>query len=210
MKPVAPVIAVLLQIVILSANLAAQDAIDFTQLSTPSGLVASGTEATRAALVCFLEGPALDEAGNVFFSDITSNRILKMTAAGEVSVFQTDSGRANGNAFDAQGRLITCEGFGLGPGGRRRVVRTNLKDGQTTVLTDRYEGKLYNSPNDVCVDGKGLCHEPGLRRPGPQDAVCHRRDQHLQHSGRSAWVRRVPAGPPVKLEMQRTTRTTSP
>lgn len=133
----------------------AQEAPDFAKLSPPAGLVAAGTEATRAALVCFFEGPAVDETGNVFFSDITSNRILKMNAQGEVSVFRSDSGRTNGNAFDAQGRLISCEGFGLGSGGRRRVVRTDMKTGVASVLTERYEGHRYNSPNDLCVDGKG-------------------------------------------------------
>lgn len=131
------------------------DEIELSQLQPPAGLVVSGTEATRAALVCFFEGPAVDAEGNVFFSDIVSNRILKMNAKGEISDFRSDSGRANGNAFDAQGRLVTCEGSGLGPGGRRRVVRTDMKTGETTVLTERYEGKRYNSPNDVCVDGKG-------------------------------------------------------
>src|SRR5579863_9017470 len=138
-----------------SRQLSADDASDLSKLSLPANLVAPQTEATRAALVCFFEGPAADGQGNVFFSDITSNRILKMNAQGEVSAFRSDSGRANGNAFDAQGRLITCEGFGLGPGGRRRVVRTDMKTGETTVLAERYEGKRYNSPNDVCVDGKG-------------------------------------------------------
>ena len=78
-----------------------------------------------------------------------------MTPQGEVSVFRTDSGRTNGNAFDAQGRLISCEGFGLGPGGRRRIVRTDMKTGRISVLTERYQGKRYNSPNDLCVDGQG-------------------------------------------------------
>jgi gluconolactonase len=119
-----------------------------------TALLLAGTEAARAALVCFFEGPAVDEEGNVFFSDITSNRILKMNSRGDVSVFRADSGRANGNAFDAAGRLISCEGFGLGAGGRRRVVRTDMKSGATTVLTEHFEGKRYNSPNDVCVDGR--------------------------------------------------------
>ncbi len=74
---------------------------------------------------------------------------------GQISVFRSDSGRANGNAFDLQGRLITCEGFGLGPGGRRRIVRTDMKSGHITVLTERYQDKRYNSPNDVCVDRRG-------------------------------------------------------
>src|SRR5437870_1149043 len=131
----------LILFVSLSINLPAEEKVDLSKVPLPSGLVAPKAEATRAALVCFFEGPAVDEKGNVFFSDITSNRILKMTAQGEVSVFRADSGRANGNAFDARGRLITCEGFGLGPGGRRRIVRTDMKTGRITVLTDRYQGK---------------------------------------------------------------------
>jgi len=128
---------------------------DLSRAPLPSGLVAPKAKAEVAALVCFFEGPAVDEHGNVFFSDITGNRILKMTSRGEVSVFRADSGRTNGNAFDAQGRLVSCEGLGLGPGGRRRIVRTDMKTGRIAVLTKRYEGKRYNSPNDVCVDGRG-------------------------------------------------------
>jgi gluconolactonase len=135
-------------------GVAADEKADLSQVPLPAGLVAPETKATVAALVCFFEGPAVDENENVFFSDISGNRILKMTSRGVVSVFREDSGRANGNAFDAQGRLISCEGFGLGAGGRRRVVRTDMKTGKITVLTERYEGKRYNSPNDVCVDGQ--------------------------------------------------------
>ena len=137
------------------ASLVAEKKADLSQVPLPIGLVAPKTTAKVAALVCFFEGPAVDDKGNVFFSDITGNRILKMTPRSEVSVFREDSGRANGNAFDAQGRLITCEGFGLGPGGRRRLVRTDMKSSKISVLTERYQGKRYNSPNDVCVDGKG-------------------------------------------------------
>jgi gluconolactonase len=91
----------------------------------------------------------------VFFSDIAGNRILKMDAKGAVTTFRADSGRTNGNCFDAEGRLVSCEGGEQGPGGRRRVVRTDMKTGKITVLTDKYEGKRYISPNDCCVDGKG-------------------------------------------------------
>ncbi len=120
----------------------------------PEGLVAKDTVAETAATVCFLEGPAVDAEGNVFFSDIAGNRILKMTPLGTVSVFRADSGRTNGNAFDAQGRLISCEGNEQGSG-RRRIVRTDMKTGKITVLTNRFTGKRYNSPNDVCIDSKG-------------------------------------------------------
>jgi gluconolactonase len=117
-------------------------------------LVPKDTVPTVAAAICFLEGPAVDASGNVFFSDIAGNRILKMDTKGAVSVFRADSGRTNGNCFDAQGRLISCEGSDQGTG-RRRIVRTDMKSGQADVLTERYDGKRYNSPNDCCVDSAG-------------------------------------------------------
>ncbi len=127
---------------------------DLAKVPPPEGLVARDVAVAPAAVVCFLEGPAADAAGNVFFSDIAGNRILKMDPKGAVTVFRADSGRTNGNCFDARGRLISCEGGEQGPG-RRRIVRTDMKTGEVAVLTDKYDGKRYNSPNDCCVDGKG-------------------------------------------------------
>jgi len=155
MKFVPVTAALLIQTALFASTLAAQEKVDFSRLALPAGLVVEGTEATRAALVCFYEGPAVDADGSVFFSDIVSNLILKMNPQGQVSVFRSDSGRTNGNAFDTEGRLISCEGSGLGAGGRRRIVRTDMKSGEATVLTERYNGKRYNSPNDVCVDSHG-------------------------------------------------------
>jgi gluconolactonase len=120
----------------------------------PTALLAPEAKVIVASGVCFLEGPAVDAAGNVFFSDIAGNRILKLDAKGSLSVFRADSGRTNGNTFDAQGRLISCEGTEQGPG-RRRIVRTDMTTGKMEVLTDRYEGKRYGSPNDVVVDPAG-------------------------------------------------------
>ncbi len=121
----------------------------------PPGLVPPGTKARTAANICFLEGPAWHPSGDLYFSDISGNRILKMSSDGQVSVFRADSGRTNGNTFDGQGRLISCEGSEFGPGGRRRVVRTDVTTGQMEVLTERFEGKRYNAPNDACVDHRG-------------------------------------------------------
>jgi gluconolactonase len=121
----------------------------------PKGLVARDTKAKTAAGVCFLEGPAWHASGDLYFSDIAGNRILKMAPDGAVSVFRADSGRTNGNTFDAEGRLISCEGAEFGPGGRRRIVRTDLTTGKVEVLTERFEGKRYNAPNDAVVDRKG-------------------------------------------------------
>jgi gluconolactonase len=124
-------------------------------IGLPQGLVDSETQATVAANVCFLEGPAWHSSGDLYFSDISGNRILQLSPGGGVSTFRADSGRTNGNTFDGQGRLISCEGSEFGPGGRRRIVRSNVTTGEFEVLTERFEGKRYNAPNDVCVDRQG-------------------------------------------------------
>ena len=111
----------------------------------PADLVAADQVET-AAILAFTEGPAVDLEGNVFFSDIQNNRIMRFSAAGELDVFRADSGRANGNIFDREGRLVTCEGAEFGPGGRRQMTRTDMKTGEVEILTARYEGKRYNSP----------------------------------------------------------------
>ena len=120
----------------------------------PTGLAAE-THVETAATVAFTEGPAVDADGNVFFSDIVNNRIMKRAADGTLSVWRADSGRANGNMFDAEGHLVTCEGAEFGDGGRRRMTRTDMRTGAVEVLTDRHEGKRYNSPNDLVIDNQG-------------------------------------------------------
>ncbi|HUY88630.1 MAG TPA: SMP-30/gluconolactonase/LRE family protein [Pirellulales bacterium] len=112
-------------------------------------------DAAPATQLAFTEGPAVDAAGNVYFSDIENNRILKLAPDGTRSVFREPSRRTNGQTFDREGRLLHCEGAEFGPGGGRRVTRTDLAAGEYAVLTDRYEGQRYNSPNDLCVDGRG-------------------------------------------------------
>jgi gluconolactonase len=67
---------------------------------------------------------------------------------GSVSVFRQPAMNSNGNTVDAMGRLVTCEHRG------RCVSRTEF-DGTRTVLADRYEGKRFNSPNDVVVKSDG-------------------------------------------------------
>lgn len=137
-----------------AACLYAAEPMDLRAIPPPNALLEPEGKLQVAAGVCFLEGPAADAEGNVYFADIAGNRILKMDAKGNVSTFRADSGRTNGNTFDVQGRLISCEGNEQGPG-RRRIVRTDLKTGEVEVLTERFAGKRYNSPNDVVVDPRG-------------------------------------------------------
>ena len=90
------------------------------------------------------EGPAYFPAGRyLVFSDIPNDRMLRFDElTGMVGVFRAPAGYSNGNTVDRQGRLVSCEH------GHRRVTRTE-HDGTVTVLTDRYEGKRLNSPNDL-------------------------------------------------------------
>lgn len=92
------------------------------------------------------EGPAWFGGGRyLVWSDIPNNRIMRwQEETGHVSVFRAPSNNANGNTRDRQGRLVTCEHDA------RRVTRTE-HDGTITVLMDRFDGKLLNSPNDVVV-----------------------------------------------------------
>ena len=119
-------------------------------------LIFSVTDASELKLegrVAFTEGPAWHApTANVYFSDIENNRIMRRDPTGKIHVFRIPSGRANGLAFDKKWRLIACEGGW--EGGNRRVTRTEA-DGSVSVLTNRFEGKRYNSPNDLAIDSKG-------------------------------------------------------
>jgi len=117
--------------------------------SEPRSLVSPGAKVQKlAGDFKFTEGPAADAAGNVFFSDIPNNRIHKFSLEGELSVFREDSGGANGLYFDSGGNLLACEGGG------RRLVSIDPQ-GQVTMLADSYQGKRFNSLNDLWIDPKG-------------------------------------------------------
>lgn len=136
---------------------------DLHAVPLPNDFISRDAQVTPATAVAFLEGPAADARGNVFFTDIFNNRIMRFdTRTGETSVWRADSGRANGLLFDAQGRLLACEGNEFGPPGRRRMTRTNMADGSVDVLTDRFEGAQYNAPNDVaaCTNGQIFFTDP--------------------------------------------------
>lgn len=96
------------------------------------------------------EGPVYVPAGRyVIWSDIPNERMLRWDEmSGHVGLFRRPSGFSNGNTLDRQGRLVTCEH------GNRRVTRTE-HDGTITVVADRFDGKQFNSPNDVVVRSDG-------------------------------------------------------
>jgi gluconolactonase len=115
----------------------------------------NGPEATVATSVAFTEGPTVDDAGDVYFTETVNARIMKYSpATKKTTVFREGSNRANGLLFDAQGRLIACEGSDA-QRNEPRVTRTNVNTGNVEVLADRYEGLRFNAPNDVTMDGQG-------------------------------------------------------
>ncbi len=114
----------------------------------------------------FTEGPAVDIYGNIYFTDIPNSRIHKWSVAGKLTTFMENTNRANGLFFDKAGNLIACAG------GAGNVVSIDPK-GKVTVLTGRYNGKSFNSPNDLWIDPKGGIYftDPryGKRDNLPQD-----------------------------------------
>ena len=106
------------------------------------------------------EGPVWVHSGFLLFSEIPSAVIDKWTLDRKVSTYlgpavftARDSASAgepgtNGLTLDKQGRLTMCDQ------GNRRIARLQT-NGQFTVLADRYEGKRFNSPNDLVYKSDG-------------------------------------------------------
>ena len=125
-------------------------------------LVAPGARVERIASgFGFVEGPAADADGALYFTDIPNNRIHRWTAEGGLTTYREDSGRANGLRFDRDGALIACEM------GNRRVTATDAEGG-VRVLAERYDGSRFNSPNDLWIDPQGGIYFSDPRY-GPED-----------------------------------------
>jgi gluconolactonase len=130
--------------------------------------------------VVLTEGVAVAPDGMVYFSDITFTFAFKDKAGpaeaghiwkydpatGKTTIFRSPSGMSNGIKFDADGNMVVAEGADFGG---RRVIRTDMKTGKGYILAGLFEGKPFNSPNDLTIDEKGriyfsdpryLGHEP--------------------------------------------------
>jgi len=91
------------------------------------------------------EGPAWHPELGVLTSG--NGHINRLAPDGKSTVYRERAG-TNGLLFDAKGRLLACEPA------QRRVTRQEL-DGKITVLAEKFDGKRFNTPNDVAVDSKG-------------------------------------------------------
>jgi gluconolactonase len=122
--------------------------------------VAASQEVAIAATMTFTEGPTVDREGNVYFTDLVSQRIMMLSTAGVLSTFRENSNVANGLLIDPEGRLIACEGQsfvrpGVSNQGTPRVTRTDLSTGEIEILADSYQGMPLVGPNDVTLDSEG-------------------------------------------------------
>lgn len=107
------------------------------------------------------EGPIWDPAQDaLLFSDVPENRVYRWKDGEGITVFLEPSGftgdhfegrepGSNGLTLDAAGRLVLCQH------GDRRVARLAADGRQFETVVDRFEGRRFNSPNDLCYDRAG-------------------------------------------------------
>ena len=122
----------------------------------------------------FLEGPAAAPDGSIYFSDITNPATTGMQLghiwrydpkSGKSTIFRSPSGQSNGLEFDAAGRLVAAEGAN---GGGRRITRTDMTSGRATALALNFNGRPFNSPNDLTIDESGRIWFTDPRYSGPE------------------------------------------
>ena len=98
----------------------------------------------------FTEGPVWDQAGFLYVSDEITNKIYRLHSNGKQEEVIA-LGDPDGNTFDRQHRLIDCASV-------LRAIIEVTPDGKYKILADRYQGKKFNSPNDVIVGPDGALY----------------------------------------------------
>jgi gluconolactonase len=91
----------------------------------------------------FTEGPAADEKGDVYFSDIRASKIYKADTDGKITEFAHDTGAGNGLMFGPDGKLYCCQMD------RKRVVAYDPQGKQETIADD------IEQVNDIAIDHQG-------------------------------------------------------
>ena len=142
----------------------------------PGVIVPGATLQKLAGEFAFTEGPTCDAKGDLFFTDQPNDRILRWSAAGELSVFLKPAGRSNGMFFDAEGRLIACAD-------ERNELWAITPDGKPTTLWKGFRGELLNGPNDVWVHPNGGMYftDPFYKRPWWSHSTMPQDGQHVYY-----------------------------
>ncbi len=110
----------------------------------------------------FTEGPVWDPAGFVYVSDEVTNKLFRVYMDGRREEL-LPLGDPDGNTYDREKRLIDCASV------LRAIIRIDHQ-GKYEVLADRFEGKRFNSPNDVVTGPDGAIYftDPTLDLPEGQ------------------------------------------
>lgn len=113
----------------------------------------------------FTEGPVWDDAGFLYVSDETQNKIFRLTPGdvGTQKVEVISLGDPDGNTYDRQHRLIDCASV-------LRAIIEVTPEGKYKILADKFDGKRFNSPNDVIMGPDGAIYftDPTLDLPQGQ------------------------------------------
>jgi gluconolactonase len=128
--------------------------------NAPSTVIASGATLKKlAGDFKFTEGPTADKDGNVFFTDQPNNRIMKWSVDGKLSTFLQPAGRANGMYYSRDNCLIVCAD-------EKTALCATQSGLDYKMLTNQFEGKPLNGPNDVWErpDGGLYCTDPFYKR----------------------------------------------
>jgi gluconolactonase len=105
----------------------------------------------------FVDGLAWSRSGFLAVADVRQRRIYKLSSSPHPEVLRDNDGGATGLAYDLQSRLYICESEA------RQVTRLN-QNGEVEVLAPDYQGKKFNSPNDITIrkDGNVYFTDPAF------------------------------------------------
>lgn len=157
---------------LMSTPMAISNAADLTMSGDSRIVPARATLETLWEDGGFTEGAAAGPDGCIYFSDFAQPfdsgpaRVMKFDpTTKKVSVHCPDSGMGNGLMFTRDGRLIGCCASPLG--GHRALVEF-LPDGSVKPIVSKYEGKRFNSPNDLVIDRQGRVYFSDPKYVGPE------------------------------------------
>ena len=139
----------------------------------PKGLVADDALEVLWEEGGFTEGAAAGPDGAMYFSDFAQPfdarpaRIMKFDpASGNTTIHCADSKMGNGLMFTRDGRLLACCASPLG--GARALVEIT-PDGNVKPIQERFNGKRFNSPNDLVIARDGTVFFTDPKYVGPEE-----------------------------------------